>query len=181
MNAEWHKQHILGRGASLEQRMAWHREHQKQCACRPIPPKLQKQMANVSDREREPAIDEYLASTMPRNRALLRDLRKTIHALVPGIEECISYGMPAFRFDGRVIAGFQATSKGCSYYPFSGTTLTTLARDVEGYDQTKSALHFGTDKPLPVALVRKLLKARIAEGKRRGSDRKPARTRPSTG
>ena len=65
---------------------------------------------------------------------------------------------------GRIIAGFSATSKGCSYYPFSGTTLKTLAGDIEGYSQTKSALHF--DKPLPDTLVRKLLTARIAESGR---------------
>ncbi len=116
-----------------------------------------------------PAIDEYLATVSqvdPSSRALLDELRKTIHAVVPEVEECISYRLPAFRFNGRVIAGFSATSKGCSYYPFSGTTLTTLAGDLQGFSQTKSALHFGPDKPLPTALVRKLLKARIAEGQR---------------
>ncbi len=115
--------------------------------------------------KRDPAIDEYLAGVSPKQRALLRSLRKTIHALVPEVEECISYRLPAFKLEGRVIAGFSATSTGCSYYPFSGSTLKTLAGDLEGYSQTKSALHFG--KQLPTALVRKLLHARIAEGKRR--------------
>ena len=73
---------------------------------------------------------------------------------------------PAFRYQGRIIAGFQAISTGCSYYPFSGTTLRTLAHEVEGYSKTKSALHFSPDHPLPASLVRKLLQARIAEGKR---------------
>ncbi len=77
---------------------------------------------------REPAIDAYLANVSPRNRALLRALRKTIHTLVPEVEECISYRLA-------------------------------------GYDQTKGALHFGAEKPLPALLVRKLLKARIAEGR----------------
>ncbi len=110
------------------------------------------------------AIDEYLAGVSPASRALLQKLRKAIHAVVRDVEECISYGMPAFRHRGKVIAGFQATSKGCSYYPFSGTTLKTLAHDVDGYSQTKSALHFGPDNPLPASLVRKLLEARMAEG-----------------
>jgi uncharacterized protein YdhG (YjbR/CyaY superfamily) len=160
MNAEWHKKHVLLKAASLEERVAWHREHQKRCACRPIPPKLLDQI------RRAPAIDEYLAGVTPSSRALLQKLRKAIRSIVPEVEECISYSMPAFRYRGRIIAGFQATSKGCSYYPFSGTTLTTLANDIEGYSQTKSALHFGPDKPLPASLVRKLLNARIAEGKR---------------
>jgi len=113
--------------------------------------------------KRDPAIDDYLAGVSARSRALLQQLRKTIHALVPEVEECISYRLPAFRYRGSVIAGFSATSNGCSYYPFSGTTLETLASDIAGYGRTKSALHFGSDKPLPAALVRKLIKARIAE------------------
>ncbi|MGH7272685.1 MAG: iron chaperone [Polyangiaceae bacterium] len=113
---------------------------------------------------RDPAIDEYLAGVSPTSRALLQKLRKSIHAIVPEVEECISYGMPAFRYRARVIAGFQATSKGCSYYPFSGTTLAALARDLDAYSRTKSALHFSSSKPLPASLVRRLLKARIAEG-----------------
>jgi uncharacterized protein YdhG (YjbR/CyaY superfamily) len=161
MNAEWHKAHPMPRGASLEQRIAWHREHQKRCACRPIPPKLLDQM------RRDPAVDEYLASVTSRSRALLQKLRKTIRAIVPEVEECISYRLPAFRYRGNVIAGFSATSTGCSYYPFSGTTLKTLAGDIEVYSKTKSALHFGPDKPLPAALVGKLLRARIAENQRR--------------
>jgi uncharacterized protein YdhG (YjbR/CyaY superfamily) len=116
--------------------------------------------------KRDPAIDEYLAGLNPKSRAVLQRLRSAIHALVPQAEECISYRLPAFRFEGRIIAGFSATSAGCSYYPFSGTTLKTLAADVAGYSQTKGALHFGPDKPLPASVVRKLLKARIAEGGR---------------
>ena len=113
--------------------------------------------------KRDPAIDAYLAKVPAKNRALLVKLRKQMHEIVPDAEECISYKLPAFRYDGKVIGGFSATSKGCSYYPFSGRTLATLARDVEGFSKTKSALHFGPDQPLSAALLRKLVKARIAE------------------
>jgi uncharacterized protein YdhG (YjbR/CyaY superfamily) len=65
-----------------------------------------------------------------------------------------------------VVAGFSATAKGCSYFPFSGSTLGTLADQLRGFEQTKSSLHFDPEKPLPVTLVRSLLKARIAETKR---------------
>jgi uncharacterized protein YdhG (YjbR/CyaY superfamily) len=160
MNPDWHRQHVLPKGASLDQRIAWHREHARRCACRPIPSKIRDEMT------RDPAIDAYLARVSPRNRALLNGLRKTIRALVQEVQECISYRLPAFRFQGRIIAGFSATSKGCSYYPFSGTTLKSLAGEIKSYSQTKSALHFDPDRPLPPALVRKLLQARIAEGKR---------------
>jgi uncharacterized protein YdhG (YjbR/CyaY superfamily) len=108
-------------------------------------------------------IDEYLAALPADRREALAKLRKTIHAIVPDATECISYSMPAFRVDGRVVAGFLATSKGCSYYPFSGSTLATLAADLTGYVQTKSALHFDSEHPLPRALVRKLLTARLDE------------------
>jgi uncharacterized protein YdhG (YjbR/CyaY superfamily) len=73
--------------------------------------------------------------------------------------------MPAFRVNGVVIAGMRATARGCSYYPFSGSTLRYLSGDLGSYSQTKSALHFSSDKPLPISLVRKLIKARIAEAK----------------
>lgn len=71
--------------------------------------------------------------------------------------------MPAFRYEGHVVAGFLATNQGCSYYPFSGTTLATLAHDVRAYGQTKSALHFDPSEPLPTLLVKKLITARVAE------------------
>lgn len=113
--------------------------------------------------KRPSTIDEYLAGVSPDRRAALEKLRKTIRSLLPDAEECISYAMPAFRHEGRVVAGFQATKTGCSYYPFSGRTLATLADDLADYGQTKSALHFDAERPLPKALVRKLLVARMAE------------------
>ena len=108
-------------------------------------------------------IDDYLAAVSGDKKAALLELRKTIRSIVPKAVECISYRMPAFRLDGTVVAGFSATATGCSYFPFSGTTLRTLARDLRAYDKTKSSLHFTPERPLPAALVRKLIKARIAE------------------
>ena len=111
-------------------------------------------------------IDEYLETVTGARREALERLRKTIRSVIPKTEECISYGMPAFRLNGLVVAGFVATRKGCSYFPFSGKTLATLADDVGHYEQTKGALHFDPAEMLPVALVRKLVKTRIAEGAR---------------
>jgi uncharacterized protein YdhG (YjbR/CyaY superfamily)/GNAT superfamily N-acetyltransferase len=91
--------------------------------------------------------------------------------------------MPAFRHDGHVVAGFLATAKGCSYFPFSGTTLASLSAELTKYSRTKSALHFDPERPLPIALVRKLVKVRIAEtalletGERSTPSRR-VRTRP---
>jgi uncharacterized protein YdhG (YjbR/CyaY superfamily) len=109
------------------------------------------------------SIDQYLSSVAPDRRTALEKLRQTIRSLVPNAVECISYSMPAFRLDGHVVAGFLATNKGCSYFPFSGTTLGTLASELTEFSQTKSALHFDPSAPLSKALVKKLLQARIAE------------------
>lgn len=108
-------------------------------------------------------IDDYLAAVAGPQKATLEKLRATLRALLPGAQECISYNLPAFRLGDEVVAGFAATAKGCSYYPFSGATLRTVAKDLEGYAQTRGALHFAADEVLPVALVRKLVRARIAE------------------
>src|SRR6266704_5870824 len=114
-------------------------------------------------RSKSATIDEYLATVSGPRRIALDELRRTIRRIVPKAEECISYGIPAFRLGGAIVAGFCARAKGCSYFPFSGSTLRSLAGELRGYDQTKSALHFGPNEPLPAALVRKLVRARIAE------------------
>jgi len=106
-------------------------------------------------------IDDYLATVKGPRRELLEQLRATIHKIIPKAEECISYGIPAFRLDGEIVAGFMARTNGCSYLPFSGTTLGTLAPLLKSYKRTKSSLHFS--EPLPAALVRKLIAGRRAE------------------
>jgi uncharacterized protein YdhG (YjbR/CyaY superfamily)/uncharacterized protein YndB with AHSA1/START domain len=108
-------------------------------------------------------INDYLRTVPEDRRRALEDLRAKIRSVVPDAEECISYGMPAFRLHGAVVAGFQATKNGGSYYPFSGSTLAAVARFVRAYEHTKSALHFSPHKPLPITLVRRLIKARLAE------------------
>jgi uncharacterized protein YdhG (YjbR/CyaY superfamily) len=123
----------------------------------------------MAARRKVSTIDDYLKNVPEDRRRVLRDLRAKIRAAAPDAAECISYRIPAFRLNGVVVAGFCATSKGCSYFPFSGSTLKTLARDIGHYDQTKSSLHFSADKPLSAALVRKLIKTRIAETEARSA------------
>jgi len=112
-------------------------------------------------------IDAYLETVSPERRRVLEKLRKAIHSIIPDCEECISYSMPAFRWEGIVVAGFLATKSGCSYYPFSGKTLATLGDELANYAQTKGALHFDPKRPLPNALVRKLIRTRILENPKR--------------
>jgi uncharacterized protein YdhG (YjbR/CyaY superfamily) len=118
-------------------------------------------------RRKPSTIDDYLKGVPEDRRQALEQLRANIRSVVPNAEECISYRMPAFRVGGEVVAGFLATAKGCSYFPFSGSTLKTLARDISRYHSTKSSLHFSADQPLPIALLRRLLRTRIAETKER--------------
>jgi uncharacterized protein YdhG (YjbR/CyaY superfamily) len=121
---------------------------------------------DMAVRRKPSTIDEYLQNIPEDRRRTLEGLRARIRSIVPGADECISYGIPAFRLNGAVVAGFCATSKGCSYFPFSGSTLKTLAPALACYDRTKGSLHFSTDKPLPSALVRKLIETRIKEVKK---------------
>jgi uncharacterized protein YdhG (YjbR/CyaY superfamily) len=117
----------------------------------------------MKSRLKAASIDAYLAGVGPDRRVALQKLRRMIRTVVPEAEECISYSIPAFRLEGRVVGGFAATKKGCSYFPFSGRTLGTLAAQLGSYDRTKSALHFDPAKGLPATLVRRLLRTRIAE------------------
>lgn len=108
-------------------------------------------------------VDEYLEGVEEPKRGTLRALRRTILEIVPEAEQVISYGMPAFRVGGKTVAGFAAFRNHLSYLPFSGTVLSQLDDELEGYTMTKSSLHFAVDRPLPTALVKKLIAVRIAE------------------
>ena len=108
-------------------------------------------------------IDDYLAPLSADKRAALEKLRKIIRAAVPKAEECITYGLAAFRLNGKPIAGFGAGANHCAYYPMSGAIVQAHLKDLKGFETSKGTIHFAPDKPLPAALVRKLIKARIAE------------------
>ncbi len=108
-------------------------------------------------------IDDYLANLDMPKRATLQQLRQTIESIIPNAEQCISYGMPAFRLHGKVIAGFAAFKNHLSYLPHSGSVLAELAEDVAGYVTSKGALQFSIDKSLPKTLVKKLIAVRLSE------------------
>jgi uncharacterized protein YdhG (YjbR/CyaY superfamily) len=111
-------------------------------------------------------IDEYLDQVPDaEKRAALETLRKTIRAAAPRAEECISYQIPAFRLNGLLVA-FAAAAKHCSFFPASGRLIAAHKRDLKGYDTSKGTIRFQPNRPLPAALVRRLVKARIAENTR---------------
>ena len=108
-------------------------------------------------------IDDYLRTLDEPKRETLTDLRDTIVTILPDVEQGLSYGFPAFRLDGKTIAGFAAFKNHLSYLPHSGSVIAQLPTETAGYTKTKGTLHFPVDEPLPEALVRKLLDVRIAE------------------
>jgi len=107
-------------------------------------------------------VDEYLAALSDDKRAALERLRKTIRAAAPKAQECISYQIPAFRLNGRLLVAFGAAANHCSFYP-GAFPVGAYKKELKGYDTSKGTIRFPADKPLPAALVRKLVKARIAE------------------
>ncbi len=113
-------------------------------------------------------IDAYLDGLDEPKRTTLSQLRDTILSVVPDAEECISYGMPAFRVQGKVIAGFAAFTNHLSYLPHSGSVLAELETEVAAYGQTKGALRFAVDTPLPRSLVVQLIDVRLRQARGTG-------------
>ena len=108
-------------------------------------------------------IDEYLAGVPADQRAALETLRRTIRAAAPKAEEYISYGLAAFRLNGRPLVAFGASAKHCAFYPMNSTTVEAFQEQLKRFETSKGTIRFQADNPLPAALVRKLVKARIAE------------------
>jgi uncharacterized protein YdhG (YjbR/CyaY superfamily) len=107
-------------------------------------------------------IDEYLAQVTPAKRAALVELRKAIHAAVPGSEECISYQMPAFRKDGKVFICIAAMANHISLFP-GPAPIKKFSRELKDYETSKGTVRLPLVKPMPVSLVKKLVVAALAE------------------
>jgi uncharacterized protein YdhG (YjbR/CyaY superfamily) len=122
-----------------------------------------------STRRKPKTIDEYLAGVDADHRDALQKLRETIHTVAPTAEECISYGIPAFRLNGRSLVFFGAWANHCAFYPGSSNTLKKFRNELRNFQTSKGTLRFSPDKLMPVALVKKLLKARIAENNARAN------------
>jgi uncharacterized protein YdhG (YjbR/CyaY superfamily) len=108
-------------------------------------------------------IDSYLESIEAPKRTTLEALRRSILDVVPQAEQCISYGMPAFKVQGKTVAGFAAFKDHLSYVPHSGSVLNELEDELAGYTTTKGSLHFAVDQPLSDGLVRALIETRMRQ------------------
>ncbi len=117
-------------------------------------------------------IDEYLALVSEDKRAVLEKLRQTIKTIAPKAEEYFYYQLPAFCLDGKRLVAFGAATNHCSMYPLSAAVVKALQDDLKNYDTSPGTIRFPADKPLPITLVRKIVKARIAENEATNPPRK---------
>ena len=110
-------------------------------------------------------VDEYLAGVPEPARSTLNKLRALIRSAVPPeTTEVISYRIPTFKYKGGLVS-FAAFANHCSFFP--GSTLDAFRKDVKGFSTSKGTIRFPVDQPLPAALVKKLVKARIAQNESR--------------
>src|SRR5260370_39793201 len=117
------------------------------------------------------SVHDYLALVPKPERIALEKLRKIIKAAAPGTTDVISYRIPVFKYQGRPLVGFGAAKNHCSFFTMSSSMILKLAgmraAELKGYDVSGATIHFTPDKPLPAALVTKLVKERIAENEKR--------------
>src|SRR5947209_11476439 len=108
-------------------------------------------------------IDNYFANVEEPKRATLEEMRRRILEVIPDAEQTISYACPAFTVNGKTIAGLAAFKNHLSYLPHSGSVLAEVSDLTRGYTQTKSALHFPIDQPLPQPLIERLIAVRLRQ------------------
>ena len=129
----------------------------------------------VKAKTKAKTVDEYLAAVPADQRAALEKLRRMIRAAAPQAEECISYQLPAFRYQGALVA-FGAWANHCAFYPMSSALPAAYQKELKKYETSKGTIRFRPDHPLPAVLVRKLVQARIAENvARRGKSKERSR------
>jgi len=124
-------------------------------------------------------VPEYLAGLSADKRAALKRLRRDILAAAPRSEECISYGLPAVRLDGRMLVWYGAGARHCAFYP--GGVVQDLGDELDGYDTSKGTVRFPPERPLPRALVTKLVRTRIARNSETRGRADAGRTKRSGG
>ena len=124
--------------------------------------------STIEDRKADlEQVEAYLARVPEPARATLEKVRATIRSVVPAeATEIISYGMPAFRYKGGLV-GYAAFKNHCSFFPMNAALIDTMKEELKEYRTSKGTLQFSPDKPLPAALLKKMVKARVADNEKR--------------
>ena len=110
----------------------------------------------------DPGVAAYLEELAPAQRELLEHVRGVIAGVLPDAEEAISYGMPAFKRDGRFFLSYAGWKRHCSIYPLTDEFLAEHRTELEGYGRTKGSLHFTPERPLPDPLLEALVRHLLA-------------------
>jgi uncharacterized protein YdhG (YjbR/CyaY superfamily) len=129
------------------------------------PPLVQE---NVAMAIRSPLVDAYHARLPAAERKALEQIRAAVHAACPGAEECLSYGMPAVKLEGKPLVGWRAAAKHGAFHPLSGSTVETCKGALADYDTSKGTIRFSFDAVLPAKLVKRLVATRIGEIRQEG-------------
>ena len=108
-------------------------------------------------------VRRYVSSQPAKHRAALRTIRAAIRAMAPKAVEHFSYGIPGFRLDGRPLVWYAAFKQHVSLYPVTAAIQRPLAADIKGYETSTGTIRFPLDEPMPVALIKKIVKARARE------------------
>jgi uncharacterized protein YdhG (YjbR/CyaY superfamily) len=114
-------------------------------------------------------IDEYLATVSPDKRAALEKLRQNDSCRRTRGGVCINYGLAAFRLNGRLLVAFGGWANHCAFYPASSIILKEFRDDLKHFQTSKGTIRFSSNEPLPGPLVKKLVKARMAENDHRAN------------
>lgn len=108
----------------------------------------------------------YIAARPAKARTALKEIRAAIVAVAKGAEDAFSYRIPAFRLDGRILVWYAAFTDHCSLFPMTGPIRRKLAAELKGYKTAKGTVQLPLARPMPIALIKKLVKARLAEARR---------------
>lgn len=118
---------------------------------------------------RSPEVDAFHAALAPPERKALDAIRRAVHAAAPGAEECLFYGMPAVRYEGRPLVAWRAAAKHCAFHPLSGRTVADCAERLAAYDTSPGTIRFPPARVPSPALVRHIVGLRIAENRTLGA------------